>query len=302
MKALFKFVFLALTVAVFLSGCSCGGGGSDDAVISLVAIEVAPAEQSIVLGTNQQFTATGVYSDNTRKDITNEATWASSDTTVATVSDAAGTKGLAAAILEGSSFITASLGGKIGSATLTVTPATLVSIQVTPASASLSVGKTQQYTATGTYSDNTTKDITASATWSITPQSVAVISNDAVNKGLLTAFSAGTASVTAELDSITGSAALTVTGPVLVSITVLPSNPTVGFDTYIQFTAIGYYSNVFTMDITNIATWSSSNTAVATISNEPGTKGLAKTDHIRGKSVITATLGDISGFTTLFDP
>ena len=74
--------------------------------------------------------------------------------------------GLASTLAVGSAHITASLDGVTsGAATLTVTPATLVAIQITPATASKAVGLTQQYTATGTYSDAVTTDITRSVSW-----------------------------------------------------------------------------------------------------------------------------------------
>ena len=58
------------------------------------------------------------------------------------------------------------LGNDFGSTVLTVTAATLVSIAVTPANPSIAKGTTQQFTATGTYSDSSTANITSSVTWS----------------------------------------------------------------------------------------------------------------------------------------
>lgn len=86
-------------------------------------------------------------------------------------------------------------------------PATLVSIDVTPASASVGVGDSQQFTATGTYSDGTTPDITNQVTWSTFDPSIATISNS----GLATGVATGNTSVTAALGSIEGSASLSVT-------------------------------------------------------------------------------------------
>ena len=51
----------------------------------------------------------------------------------------------------------------------------------------------------------------------------------------------------------------------LTSIAVTPANPTVPTGTTRQFTATGTYSNTTTQDITSQVTWTSSNTAVATI-------------------------------------
>jgi hypothetical protein len=69
------------------------------------------------------FTATGTYSDKTTKDLTTQVTWASSKTAVATISNTAGSKGLATAVAMGTSTISAKLGSIMGSTVLTVTSA-----------------------------------------------------------------------------------------------------------------------------------------------------------------------------------
>src|SRR5262249_27718261 len=51
----------------------------------------------------------------------------------------------------------------------------LISIAVTPADSVIYVGSTQQMKATGTYSDNSTKDITGSVTWSTSPAGIVAI-------------------------------------------------------------------------------------------------------------------------------
>jgi hypothetical protein len=83
----------------------------------------------------------------------------------------------------------------------------LVSIAVTPASPSVSVGKAQQFTATGTYSDGGTGDITSTAAWTSSATSVATIDS----KGLSTAVAAGTSTISAAQGGVTGSTTLTVT-------------------------------------------------------------------------------------------
>jgi hypothetical protein len=62
----------------------------------------------------------------------------------------------------------------------------------------LTVGDKAQLTAIVTYSDNSTKDVTASASWSVTPASVASVSGS----GLLSALSAGSATVSATSNSL----------------------------------------------------------------------------------------------------
>ena len=98
-------------------------------------------------------------------------------------------------------------GGGGGSST---SAAKLISIAVTPANLSLDSGKTAQFTAIGTYSDNTTEDVTASVTWSSSNTAVATISNTTGSNGLATTLITGTTTITASLGGTSGSALLTV--------------------------------------------------------------------------------------------
>ena len=86
-------------------------------------------------------------------------------------------------------------------------PVTLTSIAVTPAAPSIAVGLTQQFTATGTYSDSSTKDLTSTATWTSSTPTFATIATG----GLATAIAAGSTTITATSGTITGTTTLTVT-------------------------------------------------------------------------------------------
>ena len=88
--------------------------------------------------------------------------------------------------------------------------AVLSSIALTPASSSTAVGGTQQFTATGTYTDGSTNNLTASATWSSSSASIATVSNTSGSQGLATAVARGTATISAISNFIKGSATLTV--------------------------------------------------------------------------------------------
>ena len=165
------------------------------------SIAVTPATASIVKGKTQQFTAVVTYTNNTTADVTASATWASSNAAIATV-----TKGLATGVAVGSATMTASVTGSTvtGTAALTVTAPTLVSIAVTPNPASVVKGKTQQFAATGTYSDGTTQTLTA-VTWSSTA------GGTITTAGLATATAVGAPTITATSGTISGTAVMTVT-------------------------------------------------------------------------------------------
>ena len=84
--------------------------------------------------------------------------------------------GLATGVGMGTSTISAQLGAITGSTVLTVTPAALQSIALTPASPSIAKGLTLQFAARGTYTDNTTQDLTSQVAWASATTAVATIS------------------------------------------------------------------------------------------------------------------------------
>jgi formylglycine-generating enzyme required for sulfatase activity len=266
-----------------------------DATLSSIA--VTPTNPSIANGA-KQFIATGTYSDKTTQVLTTSVTWSSSSTGVATISNAAGSNGLATSVSAGSTTITATSGSLSGTTTLTVTSATLSSIAVTPTNPSIALGTTKQFIATGTYSDSTTQVITTSVTWSSSSTGVATISNAAGSNGLATSVATGSTTITATLSGVSGTTSLTVTSATLSSIAVTPTNPSIANGTTKQFVATGTYSDNTTQVLTTSVTWSSSSTGVATISNVSGSNGLA-TSVATGSTTITATLSGVSGTTSL---
>jgi beta-lactam-binding protein with PASTA domain len=168
--------------------------------------------------------------------------------------------------------------------------ATLRSISVTPANPSVTKGLTQQFTATGTFSDNSTQNLTGSVTWTSSPSSVATI----VAGGLATGAGVGTSTISASSGGVTGSTVLTVTAATLQSIAVTPANPSIPKSATQQFTATGLFSDNSTQDFTKSAIWTSANTSVATIAAGGLATGLGA-----GTSMISATAGTMSNATIL---
>jgi len=255
---------------------------------SLVSVQVTPATAAVAPAATQQFAATGHFSDGSTQDLTNSATWSSSDSSVATVS---GT-GLATGVVFGVASITATSGSLQGTATLDVTSAAanLTAIALSPLAASVPVNTTQQFSATGSYSDGSSRDLTALVSWSSSAPAKASI--DA--SGLVMAVAAGSATISATLGSVTQSTSITVTAPTISSISVTPVGLTLGIGINQQYTASATYSDGSTQDLVSGVTWSSSSTSVATIDNS----GLATT-VADGTTTITATVGSLSDTSTL---
>jgi hypothetical protein len=287
-------LIIALTI-----GCGGGGGGGDNpATRTLVSLALTPINASLPPGGVQQFTATGTYSDGSTQDLTTATSWISSNTAVATISNTAGTNGRATSIAAGTTTITATVGSVSGSTSLTVTAATLVSLAVTPTNPSIALGTTQQFTAMGTYSDGSTQDLTASASWTSSVIAVATVSNTTGSKGRATSVAVGTTTITAAVGGVSGSTSLTVTPPALLSIAISPMNRTIDLGATQQFTATGTYTDSSSQDLTTSASWTSSDTTVATISNAAGTNGRAASVN-DGTTTIIAAVGGISKSTTL---
>jgi hypothetical protein len=266
---------------------------------TLVSIQVTPPTPSVASGLSQQFTATGIYTDNSTQNLTTTATWATTTPSVATVSNAAGSQGLATSANPGSAGISASLGGVSNSATLAVTPATLVSIAVTPGNSTIPKGLTAQMAATGTYTDHSTQDLTTKVTFSSATPTVATISNAAGSQGLATSASVGSTIIAATLGAASGTTTLSIGAAALVSIQVTASGHSIaGVGLTQAFVATGTYTDASTQLLTTQATWSSSAPGVATISNAPGTQGVATSVAV-GNTTITAASGTISGTSTL---
>ncbi|HEX6803428.1 MAG TPA: Ig-like domain-containing protein [Terriglobales bacterium] len=289
-------VLLAAAMVAFatLTGCSGGGSSSTNssssssggAVVS--SIQVAPQSMSIGAGATQQFKATAQMSDGSTKDVTTSVQWNSSDSTIASIS----TIGMATGSNSGTVTITALSGTLKSSASLTVTSAAanLTSIAISPAASSIAVHTSQQFTATGTYSDGSSADLTSLVTWASSSTGVATI--DA--SGLASALNTGSTNISASLGGVSQSTSLTITAPTIVSIAVTPVGLTLGIGINQQFVATATYSDGSSADLTSAVTWGTSASSVASINSSGLTTTVAA-----GQTTITARLGGFSDSTTL---
>jgi uncharacterized protein YjdB len=170
---------------------------------------------------------------------------------------------------------------------------TLSTITIAPSTPSVAVGKTQQMMATGTYDNGSTDNVTDSASWASSDVSIATISST----GLVAGVASGTATISATLDGVSGSTTVTVTVANLSSISITPSSQSISSGAMQQYTAIGILQNGNTTDLTNSVTWTSSNTAAATIDSS----GLATAQTVSSTETtnITAKSGNITSDTAV---
>ena len=287
-----KTVILGSTFCCLLVLFGCGGGASQNTVAqpALLAIQVTGPNVNLIAGQSEQLKAIGSYSSGgSTQDLTSSATWSSSNTSVATVTSS----GMLSAKSSGNCSITARMASVSGSFSLNVAPA-LVSIAVTPATISIAPGTTQQFIATGTYSDNSTQNLSSSVNWTSSNTAVASISTVTPTAGLAKAIAAGSTTITATSGSVSGSTSLIVTSATATSIVVTPVNASLPLGLNQQYAAKAAFSDGTTQDVTGAATWQSSSTQIASIT----TSGLATAKNV-GTTNISATFGSATNSTPL---
>jgi hypothetical protein len=259
-------------------------------VPDLKSISLKPKKLTVIIGTDKtvQFIARGDYSDHTVRDISASASWSSSDEKVATV-DASGLVTVGAQ--RGTITITARFQNKRVSARLTVKPPQLLSLSIDPVKPSIAKGMTQQFIAMGTFSDNTTRDLTSSAKWESYNTQVAEIdpSGRAVGKARR-----GAATITATYGLTRGSTKIIMNPRALVSISVTPGETSVVRGVTQQFIVTGKLADNTTQDLTSVASLTS-DPKVAKISE----RGLATAVAHSGRTTITASYKGKTGFSSL---
>jgi hypothetical protein len=190
-------------------------------------------------------------------------------------------------------------------------PSGLDSVQVTPASQSLTVGQTTQLTAVGTFGNAmhpSTQNITSTVAWSSNTPAVATV--DAA--GLVTAVGPGTTAVTAGAEAFNGhttsSAIITVAGTggaggsggSILSLTIIPSGIVFGsLKDSGQFLAIGTFSTAPTVrDLTNSVTWFTSEPNKFPITNNNSAPPGGGTENGGVVSAYEASVGDVGAIIT----
>jgi len=172
---------------------------------------------------------------------------------------------------------------------------TLTSIKIIAVAPTIANGTSTKLSVIGDFAGLYTRDITDQAVWSSDNTAVAgFVTASSPNR--VSGVSPGSAVLKAAVGSVTTTYTLTVSSAMIQAIAITPPATTVpsGFNT--QFTASGTFmdgTTITTQDLTFDAIWTSGTPAVASVSNDPVSKGLAKGLSI-GSASITATFGTVS--------
>ncbi len=276
MKSIKQRIFRLLSLLIIiglgaqLSGCGCSKNSNSSAGStsepSLQGLEISVEKATLISGLKTQAYAAALYSDNSSQDISAEAQWFSSDETVVSV-DA---NGQITALQPGTSTIAAVLQNHIASAQLIVENAQLVALRITPSNVQLAQSTQQQFSAEGDFTNGQTslsQDVTELVSWSSSIPDKISIANGPENKGLATAMTSGTASISATLGNLSSSTLATITTASLTRIEISASQTSVPAATKLQLQATGIFSDDSETDLSTQVSWSSANESLAIINN-----------------------------------
>ncbi len=170
-----------------------------------------------------------------------------------------------------------------GSSSTQTTAPTVTAVAVSSTSGSINIGATAQLTATATYSDASTKDVTSQATWTASD------ANATVAAGLVKGVAAGSVTITASFSGQSGSTSVTIgnSGATVTALSVTAPLTSFGKGSFLPLDAIATYSDSSTQNVTTQVAWTSSDKTIATVS----TIGVAHGEGIAPSVTITGSFG-----------
>ena len=255
----FKYISIVALVLMGLVSCK---EEPQEVFASSVALDQTSVD--LFVGQTTHISATVLPKNTTDQTIK----WSSSDESVASVRE-----GTITALKIGQATITAACGNKSASCIVNVIPTVVEEVSLDIIEASLRVGETVTLTATVKPDDATDKTVT----WSTSDETVAIVKD-----GVVTAIQLGSAKITAKAGDKTATCEVTVIATEVTSVTLDKTTASLRAGETVTLTA-----TVKPDDATDkTVTWSSSNDAIATVSD-----GVVVAVKV-GSATITAKAGD----------
>ncbi|MEP6573856.1 MAG: Ig-like domain-containing protein [Gemmatimonadota bacterium] len=263
-------LIVALSVLV-----ACGGDHTAPSAttVPVATVVVAPGTATILVGSTLQLSAT--LQDAAANPLTGRpVAWATSNGALATVSSG----GLLTAVAAGPITVTASSGGKAGTAQITVNLVPVAAVSVVPGSGSVSLGKSSQLTAVTT--DSVGHPLTGRpVTWASDNQASVTVSSS----GVVTGVAYGNATITASSNGKNGTALISVDSANVATVTLAPTSLTIAVGASAPLSATTRDTAGQTLT-GRVVSWSSSAPGVATVSATGVVSALT-----RGTATITAS-------------
>jgi len=247
----------------------------------VATVRLQPDRADIAVGATVQLSAAAL--DGSGAAMSDRAiAWSTSNPAVAAVNGS----GLVTGVASGTASVTAASEGKSSSATITVYQV-VARVDVTPTSASLQAGQTQQLVATPR---DPRGEAIAGKTVLWTSDNPTVAS---VNGGLVTTSKTGVATITATVDAVKGTAKITVTPGAVATLNVTAPSNTLAVKANMQLTATALDDQGNVVPIQNFL-WSTSSLLTASVSGSGVVTGKRP-----GVVTITAQTGGVSGSVTI---
>jgi uncharacterized protein YjdB len=259
-------------------------------IVRAATVKLTPDSVSLVIGQQIQLSASVVGAA-----LGSTTEWASTDPTIASVSNL----GVVTAVQPGKVRITASNGGATASTTVVVKP---ITVQLTPASSSLFVGGTVQFTATVSGAP-----VGATTVWSVSNQSVASITSN----GFLTALAPGTTQVAATVNGVTATATVTVQAGAVNRVLVCDLSNAGGCSASASLQGVGTAVNVRAsaydaggFDISSSCTfgWRVLNPGIVTLTISADRREALMVRNTAGSTSVLVDCGDKTGVFTVLSP
>lgn len=226
------------------------------------------------VGQTQTVKLTATYSDNSTEEVSDKAEWSSANNNIATV-----VNGKVVAQSSGTTTITAIYGKQ--TVILDVSIEVVKRLEFNVPDLSMLLKDTKSVILTATYPDGQSKDVSADAVWSSDHEDIAD-----VIKGKITAYAAGTATITAKYGSKTTTLKIDVDKTRKLEVDKQDLFLHVNDKEQVKLTAV--YPDGTSVNVTDMATWKSSSEAIAYVN-----KGLINAEA-PGSATITGTYGEKS--------
>lgn len=214
-------------VLVLFAACSGAITGTELTTPDVAEVVISPLTANVIVGGTLPLQAT--VRDASGRSVSGPTiVWSVEDSSIARVSSG----GLLTARAVGSTQVAASANGKSGLAVVVVTPVPVASVIVTPARLDLTPGAQANLAAIAYDASGNALDGRA-VIWASSNTGVATV-DDA---GVLSAVAAGTATITATSEGISGNAAVSVSVPPIASVAIQPRSATIQRGATVQLAA-----------------------------------------------------------------
>ena len=248
------------------------------------ALQVEVSSPSAANGTRVKLSAVGLYADGITDAVTS-VQWSSSNVEVARIETTNRGEVYARGSKPGIAMLTATLGELTASMPFEVTTAQLTALEMTAGFAVIPKGTQLQLGVMARFSDGSTQDVGAQATFESSNPAIGAIDANGNTLGL----SPGSFMAIARFGGARAQLSLAVGSPRLDSLAVQLLEISLANGTTEQVHAIGTYTDGSLQDLTDIVTWSSSDPSIVEVeSNGQGTAMLFA--HAEGPATLFATL------------